>query len=556
MNSQFRKITSLCVCIIMMISVLMIPLNNANLQSSMHADKETVHVTDAILVAESTLYSSGKQKTHTLQSPQSIYDSEEKNFLAYLFNLKPTGYIIVPSSYQLPPVLAYSFSSNAYQKQEQHDVFIEFIQQDITSRLSHQSSFSIGTQQRIAQRWEQRVQPQPHPPFIPRQPKEQWPPEGSTTTNGWIETTWHQNKPYKNFCPMDYTTNKRSIAGCPAIAMAQILNYHQTINSVNFSDDDGYVHEFKETYIIDDDFDSYDFLSFPQLNQYLQQLIQRFDQKQPLTDDDKAALTFACGIAAKQVYSSSVSGTYGIDQAFQAYQKFNCTHARLLQNDTQTLYDEVIEDIKQAQPVHLAVVDSTWQTGHNLIIDGYNTNGYFHLNFGFGGQYDGWYEIPDEIPFNLNILEGVIVDIMDHAKQADLITEGSIQIPGIKPGSTINESFSIINNGIPGSVLNWLIEDVPSWGTWEIQPINQNGLTPEDGPTTINVTLTVPEKKWRTYTGGITIVNTDQHGDRSIIPISIQIPKTKFYYSFLYHSITQHPLLERLYQLFSGKIIY
>ena len=553
MQNYNKLITSLFVCGIMMASVMILPLNSAkDLQSPMQTDNENAYLSKATLIVESTLRSFGKHETHKPQPPQLMYDSKEENVLAYLFKFEPTGFIIVSHLPQLPSVLAYSFINDANSTQEPYDVFIEFIKKDITSRLSYQSSSTTKKPKHITPLWKQNTEP--YQLYTLKKPDQQWPPEGSTKTNGWIETTWHQNKPYKNFCPMDYTTNKRSIAGCPSIAMAQILNYHQSINSISFSDHDDYVHEFKETYIIDDDFDSYDFPSFPQLNHYLHQLTQRFDQQQPLTDDDKAALTFACGVAAKQVYSSSVSGTYGVDQAFQAYQKFNCTDARLLQNDTQSLYNEVIEDIKQAQPVHLAVVDSTWQTGHNLIIDGYNTNGYFHLNFGFGGQYDGWYEIPDEIPFQLTILEGVIVDIMDHAKQADLSADGSIQLPAVKTGSTINESFTVINNGTPGSTLDWYIDEIPSWGTWNINPLNQSGLTPEDGPTTIRVNLTAPEKKWRTYNGGITIVNANQPGDKTIVPVSIQTTKNKRYDSSFPSVITQYPFLERLYHLLNEKI--
>ena len=63
------------------------------------------------------------------------------------------------------------------------------------------------------------------------------------------------------------------------------------------------------------------------------------------------------------------------------------------------------------KPVHLAVLSNTGQGGHNLVADGYNTDDYYHLNFGWGGNYNAWYLIPDEIPYNLTIIEGAIMDI-------------------------------------------------------------------------------------------------------------------------------------------------
>ena len=124
----------------------------------------------------------------------------------------------------------------------------------------------------------------------------------------------------------------------------------------------------------------------------------------------KAALVFACGVAARQVYNASGSGTFGVDQAYDAYQKFNCTSAELIEDLN---FDRRLsQNMKDAKPAHLAVVNPTWTSGHNLVVDGYNTDGYYHLNFGWSGSYNGWYLIPSGLPYSLTVLEGVIVDIM------------------------------------------------------------------------------------------------------------------------------------------------
>lgn len=64
-----------------------------------------------------------------------------------------------------------------------------------------------------------------------------------------------------------------------------------------------------------------------------------------------------------------------------------------------------------ALPVHFAVLDPGGGSGHNLVVDGYNTDDDFHLNFGWGGSSNGWYLLPDEIPYSLTQVEGAIVDI-------------------------------------------------------------------------------------------------------------------------------------------------
>ncbi len=139
-----------------------------------------------------------------------------------------------------------------------------------------------------------------------------------------------------------------------------------------------------------------------QLNTYLTTLQSHYEDQIPPTNTDKAAMTFACGVAATQVYDAQGSGTFGVNQAYDAYQRFNCTTISLLDEDDPDLYQRLSSNIKDAFPAHLAVVNEEWTSGHNLVVDGYNTDNYYHLNFGWGGSHNGWYFIPDEIPYGFN----------------------------------------------------------------------------------------------------------------------------------------------------------
>jgi hypothetical protein len=242
---------------------------------------------------------------------------------------------------------------------------------------------------------------------------QQWPEPGTTSTGGWLETNWTQNAPYNNLCPMDLVSGSRSIAGCPAVAMAQIVNFHKTVNGVVFYDEDDYYHSYAgRNYMIDDDYATVDFPSFPMLNGYLDTLQMSYNDGTPLKNRDKAALTFACGVAARQVFTSTASGTFGVDQALEAYMKFNFDYVVLLTDADTSLYPHMAQNIKDTLPVHLAVVDPAWSMGHNVVVDGYNTDEYFHLNFGWGGSNNGWYLLPEEIPYGLTVIEGAVVDII------------------------------------------------------------------------------------------------------------------------------------------------
>ncbi|MBN2173815.1 MAG: C10 family peptidase [Bacteroidales bacterium] len=375
-----------------------------------------------------------------------IYRDEDGKDLFYAFQLVPVGYIMVAADIKLPPVIAYSFT-NDFRTSDQNNILIEFIKADIINRLDYAELISPEIRKKGAEEWKKILESD-----LDSDARlfEQWPPEGTTVTGGWLETNWTQNAPYNNFCPMDPVTNQRSIAGCPAVAMAQIINYYKTINETEFSDADDYYHSYSgRNYWIDDDFEAIDFPSFPELNVYMDTLAECYANQVPLKTNEKAALNFACGVAAKQVYTSSISGTYGVNQAYNAFLRFGFSEAVLMDDTDTTLYTVLAHHMMEARPVHLAVVDPAWSMGHNLVIDGYNTDEYFHLNFGWGGAYNGWYLLPEEIPYGLTVVEGVIVDIAyppvyTGAKPTEFNHQSPIRISPNPASSFVNIDLDLI----------------------------------------------------------------------------------------------------------------
>lgn len=332
--------------------------------------------------------------------------------LAYCVDLLPTGYVIVSGSRQLPPVLAYSFTSDAGVDEPGNPLF-GLVRGDMEARVAQAAALPAG----IAGRWQAEWAAHADGSGPPRAAMfEQWPPAGSTPTGGWLTTNWDQGSPYNSLCPMDSTTGQRSLAGCPAVAMAQIVHYHARLNGTTFTDADDYYHNYGgNQYWIDDAYASRGFPSFPQLNTHLAGLFDHYFYGTTPTSTRRAALIFACGVAATQVYTSSGSGTFGVSQAYEAFQKFRCSTAELLDSSDPDLYTRLTANMMDAYPAHLAVVNASWTVGHNLVVDGYNTDGYYHLNFGWSGSYNGWYLLPSGLPFSLTVIEGVIVDIMTDA---------------------------------------------------------------------------------------------------------------------------------------------
>ncbi|HPT72413.1 MAG TPA: C10 family peptidase [Candidatus Cloacimonadota bacterium] len=349
---------------------------------------------------------------HVKNAPNLIDDSLSKSLyyhdeiVGYVYILKPTGYIIVSSDDEISPILAYSFVSPFSIPGDYSSTLQQIVSYDLSLRLKNLAMLpeSIKIKHRAA--WKNLLSGKERPPL------EQWPPEGTTASGGWLKTTWTQSSPYNALCPMDLVTGNRSLAGCPAVAMGQILNYYGTTNGTTFNDTDDYHHSYSgNNYWIDNDASSYGFPAFPELNANLETMMHHYRYQEEITNTDKATLVYACGVASHQVYASAGSGTFSVNQALQAYQRFNFVSAQLLTEDIPELYMQISQNIKHAMPVHLAIESPDQQTGHNVVVDGYNTDEYFHLNFGWGGAYDGWYLLPTDLPFGLTMIEGAIVDI-------------------------------------------------------------------------------------------------------------------------------------------------
>jgi hypothetical protein len=372
----------------------------------------------ALLTAQTTDLETIKQSAKTLYCQHHadatiertmFLESDEGTIVGLMLDFDPPGFIVATTSQNLRPVYAYSFTNNIVSNADQLQLLKKLITQDLNARQT-----AIGEQAELKQvhyAWESFLSGS-----MMLSPFQQWPPEGSTPTEGWILTNWKQSAPYNDMCPMDLNAGARSIAGCPATAMAQIVNYHETLNNTTMNDGDDYYHSYAgNQYWIDDDHETYMFPDWDSLNTWLTSLQYVYETQGTVLTEMKAALSFACGVGAHTVYSASMSGTFGIDQAWDSFQRFGFDESQVIYpSETDTVFNQIIaENIKVALPVQLGLqVDPPGNGGHNVVADGYNTDEFYHFNFGWGGGSNGWYTLPPTyIVYNLTIIEGAVVDI-------------------------------------------------------------------------------------------------------------------------------------------------
>lgn len=371
------------------------------LSAYFNTQAQNIPESEIVVAANSWLLNMPESQQAVINNFHEIFNKEK--IVAYQFNLSPSGFVIFTNNKSLTPVIAYSFRNKFTDKGPLKDIIIK----DIKLRMENLPYLSISIKEKNIDRWDKLLAQVKRTMAF-----EQWPESGTTSTGGWVETEWSQSSPYNDFCPLDLVSGQRSIAGCPSVAISMIINYINTINGTRFTDDDKYYHNYGgNSYWIDDDYLTYDFAPFSKINSYFDSIEKQYSNNEPLNNKEMATLVFACGVAAEQVYASGGSGTFGVDQAYDSFVRFGFDNANLIYDTDTSFYTQMKNNIKSAMPLLLALIVNGGPGGHNVVADGYNSDDFYHLNFGWGGSYNSWYNIPEGIPYNLTIVEGAVVDI-------------------------------------------------------------------------------------------------------------------------------------------------
>lgn len=210
-----------------------------------------------------------------------------------------------------------------------------------------------------------------------------------------VTTKWNQDAPFNNFAPEytdDNNNTQRCATGCAATAMAQIMKFH------NWPEQGvgHYSYEHQSFGTISSNFSEhvYDWTN----------MIDRYNNGEysNMQADAVALLMKDCGVSLNMNYGP-VSGAsiYSYYPAFKNYFRYSSRTVNRSGCETAEFTKIITDELQEGRPI---IYCGTGEDGgHAFVVDGYDTNYFLHVNWGWGGYSDGYFDMNYMDPTGLGI---------------------------------------------------------------------------------------------------------------------------------------------------------
>ena len=349
---------------------------------------ESVDVSSARRVAESFLAGIEAKNIGQLNDITSTTPFRE----FYVFSIGDEGFILVSADDCVLPILGYSLTNKFSVKNmpknvkavlEGYDEQIRFYKEQANTATLRTSDGGVSENDIVAEQWKMLLSgTAPEPDY-------------TTSVAPLLTTTWNQSPYYNNMCPYDENYYENTVTGCVATATAQIMKYwnHPTTGYGSHS----YNHSAYGTLSANFGTTTYDWNNMPtalSTNSTTAEL------------NAVATLMYHVGVAIEMDYGVSATGGSGANN-YSVLGEVNASSQHALVEyfkyspDMQVLskaeysdadWDAVLmAELDQNRPILYSGRDLSG--GHSYVCDGYNQEGMFHINWGWGGYCDGYYEM-------------------------------------------------------------------------------------------------------------------------------------------------------------------
>ncbi len=297
----------------------------------------------------------------------------------YIFHMNTGGYVIVSADDVVSPVIAYSFWSEFGIEQEppQFTSWMDNIRDQIVYHIERNSAPTEA----IMADWQR---------LTTDETGQLKPLKGERAVKPLLISKWNQGAYYNELCPADPDGPGGHVyAGCVATAMAQVMYYYRFPATGTGS----HTH-----------YSSYGPLTadFANTNYQWDAMLPSIQS----TNTAVATLLLHCGIAVDMGYSPNGSGAYSDDaaEAMKNYFRYDpSTQMVSKSNYSNTAWANLLRDqLDDRKPMYYHGFGSG---GHAFNVDGYQDD-FFHFNWGWGGSYNGFFNLNNLNPGGSNFTNG------------------------------------------------------------------------------------------------------------------------------------------------------
>ena len=360
----------------------------------------------------------------------------------YVFTLgQERGFILIAADDCVIPVLGYSETSTFPIEGMPAHVrdWMDTYEEEIAFYREHYGELVYGGSPEVRSQWnnlEKGVAPLPPLP---------------TAVSPLVTTQWNQSPYYNNLCPYDNDYSERTVTGCVATATAQVMKFwnHPTTGYGSNS----YTHSTYGTLSADFGATTYNWSNMP---------TSLSGSSTTAQVNAVATLMYHIGVAINMGYGPSATGGSGAvtgsnnlntpaaNNALVSYFKYKPTlHFEAKEDYTEAQWSAMLQgDLNSGHPILYKGRDPTG--GHAFVCDGYNNQGQFHFNWGWGGSYNGYYTMGDLHPgtggtggnstYTFNLSNGAVLGI-------EPITNWSTSATTTITASTTNTSYGSVTGG-------------------------------------------------------------------------------------------------------------
>lgn len=319
------------------------------------------------------------------------------NTLYYVFNINGSdGFVIVSADDALHPIIGYSNEGRAYVLPEK-GTNMDYRMQKRKTEISTNVVRKLKATPVIADEWTSYIN-NTEPKYLKETKQVMGSKPFPSSTNYLMKSTYDQSNPYSSGAPYFYNSlcPGHSVTGCVATAMAQIMRYWQYpahgTGSSSYCDctSKGDAVQYG-TLTANYATTNYHYNNMP-LN--------------PTSITDVDTLTYDAGISVAMNYSPSESSSYvltsdagGNPCAQTSYVNYFGYSSTILDGLNESNFSDTVawQDTLETELNHSRCIQYAGQTtskgGHTWICDGFNATNFFHMNWGWGGDDDGWYSI-------------------------------------------------------------------------------------------------------------------------------------------------------------------